>query len=365
MYQVVFDTEPTLPKAKLEARVTELEALIKKNLDLQFGGDDFKARQKLQRAFSTADYLDKGTVDRPQFDVALKSLNVLPEKQVASYWFSLYAPDSDGAFDYHLFSKSMYGVVIAPSRDKVCKQAVEQVRTKILERGAGAMRGLSQAFRIMDTNRNQKLSGTELRNGLMRYGIELDDDAFAHVVRAFDRDNNGISVTEFLSTLRGHLNDRRRQLVQLAYQQLDKDGSGVVEFKEIAGIYDATRHPEVLAGRLSVEDVLLEFIKSWDRDGDGRITLLEFLDYYKDLSCSIDNDDYFELMIRNAWHLAGGKGWCANTSNLRVLVVHEDDSEEVVCITNDLGLDKDDDAALRAKLTEQGVQNIKRVELAF
>jgi len=201
--------------------------------------------------------------------------------------------------------------------------------------------------------------------GLARYGIEFEDDTFAHVVRAFDRDNNGISVTEFLSTLRGHLNDRRRQLVQLAFRQLDKDGSGVCEFKEIAGIYDATRHPEVLAGRLTVEEVLLTFIKCWDRDGDGRITLLEFLDYYKDISCSIDDDDYFELMIRNAWHLAGGKGWCANTSNLRVLVVHNDGTEEVVGITNDLGLDKDDDAALRAALEDQGVSDIKKVELAF
>ena len=36
-----------------------------------------------------------------------------------------------------------------------------------------------------------------------------------------------------------------------------------------------------------------------------------------------------------------------------------------VGITNDLGLDKDDDAALRAALEDQGVTDIKKVELAF
>ena len=29
-----------------------------------------------------------------------------------------------------------------------------------------------------------------------------------------------------------------------------------------------------------------------------------------EVSASIDDDDYFELMIRNAWHIPGGQGQC-------------------------------------------------------
>ncbi len=70
---------------------------------------------------------------------------------------------------------------------------------------------------------------------------------------------------------------------------------------------------------------------------DGIVTIEEFEDYYKDISASIDNDDYFELMMWNAWHILGGEGWCANTTNQRYLVTHDDGRQEVVAMEDDLG----------------------------
>lgn len=59
------------------------------------------------------------------------------------------------------------------------------------------------------------------------------------------------------------------------------------------------------------------------------MTVKEFCKYYANLSSSIDEDDYFELMIRNAWHISGGEGWCANTTCRRVLVTHKDGTQTV------------------------------------
>jgi hypothetical protein len=47
---------------------------------------------------------------------------------------------------------------------------------------------------------------------------------------------------------------------------------------------------------------------------DGKVSFDEFVEYYNNISCSIDNDEYFNLMIKNAWQLDGhnksyGKGW--------------------------------------------------------
>ena len=46
---------------------------------------------------------------------------------------------------------------------------------------------------------------------------------------------------------------------------------------------------------------------------DHVVTKEEFEEYYNNVSASIDNDDYFALMMNNAWNLDGSKvtkkGW--------------------------------------------------------
>jgi hypothetical protein len=47
---------------------------------------------------------------------------------------------------------------------------------------------------------------------------------------------------------------------------------------------------------------------------DHIVTYDEFIEYYNNISASIDNDEYFTLMMNNAWHMneadrTYGKGW--------------------------------------------------------
>jgi len=126
-----------------------------------------------------------------------------------------------------------------------------------------------------------------------------------------------------------------------------------VTIEDILSIYDASQHPDVMDGKITEKEALGEFLDQFDTlEKDGIVTREEFLDYYRDVSASIDGDDYFELMIRNAWHISGGEGAMENTSNLRVLVIHGDNSEEIVEVKNDFGMDRDDINAIRKKLLE-------------
>lgn len=82
---------------------------------------------------------------------------------------------------------------------------------------------------------------------------------------------------------------------------------------------------------MTKDEILAEFLQQWDTlKKDGTVTLEEFEDYYKDVSASIDDDDYFELMIRNAWHIDGGEGWCENTTIRRELQTDANGNQSVV-----------------------------------
>ena len=100
---------------------------------------------------------------------------------------------------------------------------------------------------------------------------------------------------------------------------------------------------------------MTEFLETFEVGGekDGHVTRREFDKYYQNVSSSIDDDDYFELMMRNAWHISGGEGWCANTSNRRVLVTHSDGTQSVEEIKNDLGIGAADTRAINANLRAQ------------
>jgi hypothetical protein len=67
-----------------------------------------------------------------------------------------------------------------------------------------------------------------------------------------------------------------------AFRRLDKDGSGVVTLSDLVGVYKTNFHPAVIAGRMTHEEAVREFMSQWDtKDKDGIITLAELEEYYR------------------------------------------------------------------------------------
>ena len=200
------------------------------------------------------------------------------------------------------------------------------------DHGASGIIGLGRKFKIADDDNSGTISMSEFEKVCSELTMHWSKAQTKLVFDFFDRDKNGqLSYDEFLVGVRGQLNDRRHQLVLSAFKILDSDNSGSVDINDIKNKFDASKHPGVIAGTMTVDEVLNEWLSTFEVGGkvDGLVTPDEFVHYYMNVSASIDDDDYFELMIRNAWHISGGEGWCANSSCRRVLVLHTDGRQTV------------------------------------
>lgn len=103
----------------------------------------------------------------------------------------------------------------------------------------------------------------------------------------------------------------RKKVVAQAFKALDKDGNGWVDINDVKGVYNARKHPDVTSGKKTEDQILQEFLETFEtahamRNNDAPnyvVTKEEFEEYYNNISSSIDDDMYFNLMINNAWKL--------------------------------------------------------------
>ena len=106
------------------------------------------------------------------------------------------------------------------------------------------------------------------------------------------------------------MNEKRKEIVLKAFDKLDLDKSGKIELSEIKSLYNVKNHKDVLSGKKTEEDLYNEFIETFEmhhnlKKGfkEKRVSKEEFLEYYNNISMSIDDDDLFINLISNAWKL--------------------------------------------------------------
>lgn len=118
----------------------------------------------------------------------------------------------------------------------------------------------------MDDDGSRKHEISEFTKAMKDYRISTDINEINRIFKIFDRDgSNTVDYEEFLRTIVGEMNDRRRNLVAQVYRIFDKDGNGVVTIEDLKGIYTASQHPDVKSGKKSEEDVLYEFLDTFEQ----------------------------------------------------------------------------------------------------
>lgn len=156
------------------------------------------------------------------------------------------------------------------------------------------------------------------------FRIGMNDKQIVAVFDMFDRDGSGdVSYDEFLRMIRGEMNEFRVAIAKKAFVIMDKDKSGKLDINDIRQNFNAKEHPDVKSGKKKEDEILGEFldtfedhfadVKGQEDSRDGIINMMEWIEYYNNVSMSVDDDQYFEAMMNSAWNLDNSKvtkkGW--------------------------------------------------------
>jgi len=120
--------------------------------------------------------------------------------------------------------------------------------------------GLRRSFMICDDDNSKTIDVNEFLKICKDYRVGLEDNEVRAMFKAFDLDGTGsIDYDEFLRACVGEMNNFRKNFVKKAFTILDKNGNGTLEVDDLKGVYNASKHPDVKAGKKTEDEVLLEF----------------------------------------------------------------------------------------------------------
>ena len=295
----------------------------------------------LVRAFKYFDLDNTGLSDTDTFLKTVKKIGItsFDDDEIIEI-FSLFDANKQGVIDYREFVSELFSnkslskkqksapiekqeipakneIVVENEEKNILKlnnpeEILNLMKDVLNERGVQGICSIARNFRIIDENNSQTIDFDEFKQVCNMYNFDLDDKQLKMVFGNFDSENIGeIDYDEFIRTLRGEMNEFRQNLVQNVFDKLDIKKSGEISFKELNNKYNAKNHPDVISGKISEEEALKEFIDTFQEtynylcgtETNNIVTIEEFLEYYENVSMTIDEDDYFEYLLNNVWNL--------------------------------------------------------------
>ena len=201
------------------------------------------------------------------------------------------------------------------TRASYAKQSVimENFRKILAVRGPRGIIGLCDKFRIIDSSNTGMIDINDFTQIIKNFQVPINERDIRALFQAYDRTQTGkIDYKLFMAQIKGTMNKFRQNLVEMAFNKIDKKGVGAIDIRELIGSYSGMCHPSVKAGKRSVDQVMTEFVETFEmnqnlheRRTEMIATKEDFIDYYNNVSTTIEDDREFEKLIAGIWQLYG------------------------------------------------------------
>ena len=194
------------------------------------------------------------------------------------------------------------------------EEALITLKDIIRQRGSRGILGMRRCFMIYDEDNTRVLTFDNFYKYITSFLIPITRNDAKALFKLYDVKNTGeINYDSLINDLLAKFSESRRNLVNNAFNKLDEGRKGVVNMNVIRGGFIPKEHPDVINGKKTEEEVLVEFLDNLDyhfnllnqgrNPDDEEVTNQEFIDFYRYISSGIEDDNYFNKMIIGVWGL--------------------------------------------------------------
>ncbi|XP_027451245.1 calcyphosin-2 isoform X5 [Zalophus californianus] len=187
---------------------------------------------------------------------------------------------------------------------RVLKAIQDALKEQLHKRGVRILTGLGKYLQQLDKEGTGLLDKADLKQTLQVFHLKLSENDFESVWQSLNGNGSGkVDYGEFKRAIIGEMNEYRKSFVRKAFMKLDFNKTGCVPIIDIRKCYCAKKHPQVISGLSTEEEIKLSFLETL-KDACSKLDEVsygEFEDYYEGLSIGIVNDEDFVNIVRTPW----------------------------------------------------------------
>ncbi|EAR89421.1 EF hand protein, putative (macronuclear) [Tetrahymena thermophila SB210] len=177
-------------------------------------------------------------------------------------------------------------------------------RALINKNGSNGLLFFKNELLKQDKDNSGYLPQQQFKQTVQCHGINFSDLDIKEVIQSFQELDNKINYSELLIQLKGTLSEKRRNLINLAYDVLAEKLGQNVTLSGIFSAFNKIRHPDVVKKYGTDKEIFNNFVLSWGNlNPHIAISREQFESYYHDFSACVDKEDYFEVVLKNSWDI--------------------------------------------------------------
>lgn len=186
---------------------------------------------------------------------------------------------------------------------------VHKMREFIISQGMDAFWNLRLFFQQLEKKvvGDGTIDREDLRDALLKWGCPFDHRFLEKIIDLKDQRQVGmVDWRDFVSMLRGELPLARRNIILDVFTSLSLPHETRVPLDVLSKAFNGSEHPLVALGGAAPQQAFEHFVRCTSLAGSSKkvataVTVEAFVDYFADLSPAVDDDGYFEMIVRGCF----------------------------------------------------------------